>query len=115
MTTATTKKVTHKRGNTFVRGFRFWADKTKNERLDLTNYTIRSQVKKGATLVETLTVTITDPLLGEFKLSSLPRTDQWPIGDLEWDIELTNTITGQVISTETYMVSCGKGVTGPIV
>lgn len=111
----TTKKVIHKRGNTFVRGFRFWADKAEMERLDLTDYTIRSQVKKGSTLVEDLDITIIDPLLGEFKVSSIPRTDLWPVGDLEWDIELTNTVTTQVISTETYIISCSKGITGPIV
>lgn len=105
------KKIIHKRGSTFKKGFIAWEDKAQDKRLDLTKYTIRSQIRKGPTLVEELTPTIIDPLLGLYNLSSVLDTSLWPTGNLSWDIRLTNTTTGQIVASETAIIECEKGVT----
>ena len=99
-----------KRGDTFYRPLIFWQDKSTNTRLSLVNYTIRSQIRKGSTLVAELVVTKTDAANGE-ALLSFADTRNFPAGDLVCDIELTNTLTGQIISSKTFTIPVEKDIT----
>lgn len=77
---------------------------------DLTNWTIRSQVRRNSQLIDTLDVTIVDAATGRYTLSSSGATTAWPIAVLESDIEYTSP-NGQIVSTETYSINCVKDVT----
>jgi hypothetical protein len=96
---------------------------------DLTGWTVRSQVRRGSTLVHELTVEDWTPAPGgsSFQLValtpsvSLPgvdmskpgvlgATDDWPVGELLCDIEYTGP-TGVIISTETFTIECVADIT----
>lgn len=79
--------------------------------VDITTWTIRSQIRKSGVLIETLTPTITDGAAGIYTLSeSAPGvTTSWEVGNYECDIEYTN--GGVVISTETFCIQVAKDIT----
>ena len=100
-----------KRGDTFtLPQLVFWEDKAQLLRYPLTGVTIKSQIRKGSTLVDTLIPVITDELNGEFSLSQSASSENWPTGELSMDIEFTLS-TGQVISTATVSITCVKDIT----
>lgn len=101
--------IVHKRGDTF----KLMCAVAINEvAQDITGWAIASQVRKGSILVETLTIEPISAAAGTFMLTSEQRTDSWPTGDLQLDVEYTLS-SGQVISTETLTISCIKDVTQP--
>lgn len=77
--------------------------------VDLTGWTIRSQVRNGEALVADLGVTITNAAAGQYQLTKNDTTS-WPVKDLSCDIEYT-TDSGQIVSTETFTISCKADVT----
>lgn len=92
----------------FKRGDTFTA-LAQREGVDITNTTIRSQIRFGAWSHE-LTVTVTDAANGEFTLSaSADWTRLWPTGTARWDIEYTD--NGNVHSTETIALTIVEDVT----
>lgn len=102
--------VVMKRGDTFYKEFILWKNKTAGEPLPLTGVTIRSQIRKGNTLVDTLVPTIVDELNGRFSLQQSASSENWPVADLSWDIEFTFP-NNHKKSTITIVIECGKDVT----
>lgn len=100
-----------KRGDTFyLPQLILWKDKAGTERQPLTGVVIKSQVRKGSTLIDTLVPVITDELSGEFSLEQSKASDDWPTGELSMDIEFT-LASGQIISTVTVVITCIKDIT----
>lgn len=82
-----TERIQHKRGDTLSLDLEVTQD---NAALDLTGYTITSQVRaKNGTLVADLTVAVTDAVQGELTVSS-EETQEWPLGPLPWDVEFNS-------------------------
>lgn len=97
-----------KRGDTFIIQV---AVKQDNIPIDITGWSVKSQLKKGSTLVETLDFTAVDMPNGIYELSSpASKTELWPVGVLDCDIQYT-TLTPQVISTDTFQVNVIKDIT----
>lgn len=97
-----------KRGDSFLMACVY---KEGNEPYDVTNFTIRSQVRSSSDeLVQELTVTkadqSTDP--GAFVLSA-GVIDSWPVDLLRCDIEFSE--EGTVRSTQTFMIPVVEDVT----
>ena len=100
-----TARITIKRGDTFaVQGTVSGLGAN-----GLTNWTIKSQVRMGRSLVCNLVVTIINAITGIYQLT-YTNTAAWPTTILQADIKYT-TDTGQVISTETFEIECKAGVT----
>lgn len=100
-----------KRGDTFILPqVILWQDKAQLIRHSLTGVTIKSQIRKGSTLVDTLVPVITDEVNGEFSLSQSASSESWPTGELNMDIEFT-LASGQIISTITVPITCIKDIT----
>lgn len=104
--------VTHKRGNTFEVQATY-ADDATGESIDLTGYTIASQVRSpGGDLVSTMAVTIPDQTIpanrGKFSMR-VSDTTAWPIGELLWDVQYSFDET--VISTETITIQVAQDIT----
>lgn len=104
--------ITLKRGDTFQ-----IAVETPGK--DLTGYTVRSQVRRGTSLIHTLTLTdfLPGPGGSMFQLiafnpgGTLPgATVGWPVGELLCDIEYTAP-SGLVVSTETFTIECVADIT----
>ena len=78
---------------------------------DLTGWTGRAQVRdtKGR-LVQELVFTWVDQVRGMFRVEALD-TDHWPVGNVEMDVEMTNTDTGFVMSSPTLSFRVVQDVT----
>ena len=70
--------------------------------VDMSSWSVASQVRDGETLVADLTLTWVDRAQGQFRLSG--ATGDWPKKKLDWDIKYT-TDTGQIIHTDTVIVA----------
>jgi hypothetical protein len=72
--------------------------------LDLTGYAIACHVRKGGALVDTMSVVVTDAVLGQYNLypSIASRTQNWPVGDLVADIQYSR--LGVVVHTEDFFI-----------
>lgn len=101
--------ITHKRGDTFELNMTL---ENQGIAIDLTGWTIASQVRAGDdSLVDDLTVTITDAAAGQVTVSATAaETEQWPTGQLDWDIEFTDP-SGAVSSSDTITVTVVKDIT----
>lgn len=105
--------IKHKRGDTFILPLcTFWKNKTTQEKQSLANVTIRSQIRKGSTLVDTLVPTVISEAEGTFSLSESATTKNWPVAVLDIDIEFTLN-TNQIISTTTFQIEVIKDITLP--
>lgn len=78
--------------------------------VNITGWSIRSQIRRNNQLVDDLVVTVTDALMGKYTIASSGSTENWPVAQLRTDIEYT-TDTGQIVSTETYYINCVEDVT----
>lgn len=78
--------------------------------VDITGWTIISQVRRGGKLIATLDVTIVDATSGTFTLTqdNLITVD-WPVADLECDIEFITT-SGKN-SSETFIIHTKRDIT----
>lgn len=89
-----------KRGDTFTLGCQFTT--SKGVPVDLTGYTIRSQIRKSSgDLLAELTSEITDYIQGKYVLTN-NTTTSWDIGKHHCDIEYSK--DGTVFSTDTFVV-----------
>lgn len=91
--------ITHKRGDTLE-----WViTLTDNgNAVNISTWTIRSHVRQGATLTQSLTVTKTDSANGIFSLTATAaQTTSWSIGSHSVDVEFTDN-SSNVFSTETF-------------
>ena len=100
---------THKRGDTFELNSTL---ENEGVPVDITNFTITSQVRQSDdTLVQALTVSVTDAVAGEFTISATAaETEVWEPGKLECDIEFVEP-SGEVNSTETFAINVIKDIT----
>jgi hypothetical protein len=93
--------VTHKQGDSFE-----WVvTLTENSvAVDITNYSIRAQIRANDTLIAALTVTKTNAAAGIFSVTATAaQTDTWSAGSHQCDIEFTDGLS-EVFSTETFDV-----------
>lgn len=101
--------IIHKRGDTFE-----LAATLENEgnAVDITNFTITAQVRESDdTLLQALTVTVTDAAAGAFTLSATPaQTETWKVQKYESDIEFIDG-GGEVNSSETFIINVIKDIT----
>jgi hypothetical protein len=103
------KKVSHKRGDTFI--FSAQVKDEDESSIDLTGWQIRSQIRKeNFTVVDTLVITITDAVDGKYQISSNKDPNTLPLGEHHWDIEFTDS-SGRVISTETLIINIVEDIT----
>jgi hypothetical protein len=100
--------ITHKRGDTLE-----WVvTLTQNSvAVDITDWTIRSQIRQDTTLVYEFLVTKTNAGSGVFSLSATAaQTATWPLGSLLIDIEFIDP-TGFVISSQTFTMQLVRDIT----
>lgn len=74
--------------------------------VDITGWTIASQVRYAKNLISDLDCTITNVTQGQFTIS-LPKeqTALWPIRNLKCDIQFDRPIEGRV-SSQTFTIKC---------
>lgn len=94
--------ITHKQGDTLE-----WviALTEGGSAVDISDWSIRAQIRQNDTLIATLTTTVTNSSGGVFSLSATKTaTDSWAAGNHSCDIEFTDN-TNDVFSTETFVVT----------
>ncbi len=79
--------------------------------VDITGWTIASQVRYARKLISDLDVTITNAAQGEFSIS-LPKeqTAIWPVRKLKCDIQFDRPVEGRV-SSQTFIIDCTEDQT----
>lgn len=100
--------ITHKRGDTLE-----WVVSLTQDAVvvDITDWTITSQIRQETTLTETLTVTVVDAPNGKFNLSATPtQTNLWALGSHSVDIEFID-VGGFVVSSQTFTLQLVRDVT----
>jgi hypothetical protein len=102
-------RINFKRGDTFLLRASVNDGTEDANPVDITGWTIRSQIRDGNTLVDTCTVTITDDAAGEYELL-VEDTTEWPTRVLRCDIEYT-TDADQITSTETFEICVIRDIT----
>jgi hypothetical protein len=95
-----------KRGDTYSLDDQLVIDDGLNTPFPLTGYTLRSHVRDASkALITTCTCTVTNALLGTYKVSCTPiDTATWVVGQLFTDIEFT-AADGFKFSTETFTIN----------
>ncbi len=75
-----------------------------NDPVDISGWTIASQVRYSKRLISDLSVVITDPVQGSFAIA-LPSTQtaSWPARKLKCDIQFDSPIGGRV-SSQTFII-----------
>ena len=94
--------ITHKQGDTLE-----WVITLTDggSAVDITDWSIRAQIRQNDTLIAALTTTVTDAAGGVFSLTATATaTDSWAAGNHSCDIEFTDD-TSEVFSTETFTVT----------
>lgn len=101
--------ITHKRGDTFELSCTL---ENQGVPVDITNFTITSQLRlSDDTLLQALTVTVTDAAAGAFTLgATATETEGWGIASYECDIEFVEG-SGEVNSSQTFTVNVLKDIT----
>ena len=101
--------ITHKRGDTFELSCTL---ENQGVAVDITNFTITSQVRQSDdTLLQALTVTVTDAAAGAFTLgATATETEGWGIASYECDIEFVEP-GGEVNSSQTFTINVLKDIT----
>lgn len=102
-------EIAHKRGDTFELTCSL---ENGGNPVDITGWTVAAQLRKGDdTLVQSVTVTVTDASAGEFTVTAAStETDDWPIENLDIDVEFTEA-SGAVSSSETFTINVIKDIT----
>jgi hypothetical protein len=102
--------MTHKRGDTFSLSITVTDPNNGNAVVDITGWTIRSQIRRGKNLTEELTVTITDAVNGVFTMVATDaQTALWKVDTHTCDIQVTR--PSGVTSSETFNVVVCEDVT----
>ena len=101
--------ITHKRGDTFELSCTL---ENEGVAVDITNFTITSQLRlPDDTLLQALTVTVTDAAAGAFTLSATSNeTEGWGVASYQCDIEFIEG-SGEVNSSETFVLNVIKDIT----
>jgi|TARA_S200002703_G_scaffold80215_1_gene69142 hypothetical protein len=101
-------EITHKKGDTLE-----WViSLTENAAaVDISDFSIRAQIRQTSTLIATLTTTITNASGGVFSLTATAtNTASWTVGTHSCDIEFTDN-SGDVFSTETFKLKLIDDIT----
>lgn len=79
--------------------------------VDITGWTLTSQVRYARKLISDLDVTITNAGIGQFTIS-LPhaQTALWPVRKLKCDIQFDRPVAGRV-SSKTFIIECTEDQT----
>ena len=100
--------ITHKRGDTLEWVVTLTQD---GAAVDITGWTITSQVRQDDTLIQSLTVTVVDAANGNFNLSATAaETAAWALGTHSVDIEFIN-LDSFVVSSQTFTLQLVKDIT----
>lgn len=100
--------ITHKRGDTLEWVVTLTQDAVA---VNITDWTIKSQIRQDTTLIAELTVTKTNSLSGQFSLTATAtQTASWTLGTSSVDIEFTDP-TGYVVSSQTFTLQLVKDIT----
>lgn len=101
--------ITHKRGDTFELTCSL---ENQGNDVDITGWTVAAQLRKtDDTLVQNMTITVTNAAAGEFTISAPDtETDDWPIENLEIDVQFTES-SGNISSSETFTIAVIKDIT----
>lgn len=75
----------------------------------LAGVTLTSQVRHKDKWVATLTITVTDLLIGTYRITAPEGTLSWPVGDLYWDIR--ESYGGVVRLSETMRIRIERAMT----
>lgn len=79
--------------------------------VDITGWTITSQIRYSKKLIDDVTVTITDATAGEFTISvDKANTAIWPARKLKCDIQFDRPSEGRV-SSQTFIISVSEDQT----
>lgn len=106
-----TAQLTIKRGDDFRMDISLTDPNNNNDPVDITGWTIRSQVRRGKNLTAELTVAIIDAANGQFRLTApASATETWKVDTHKCDIEFTQPAIG-VTSSETFEVIVSEDVT----
>jgi len=101
-------EITHKKGDTLEWVISLTED---SSAVDITDFTIRSQIRQTSTLIATLTTTITNATGGVFSLTATASaTASWTTGTHSCDIEFTDA-NDEVFSTETFKLKLIDDIT----
>lgn len=101
--------ISHKRGDTFELTCSL---ENQGNDVDITGWSVAAQLRKtDDTLVQDMTVTVTDAAVGEFQITADDtETDDWPIENLEIDVQFTES-SGNISSSETFTIAVIKDIT----
>lgn len=103
--------INFKIGDTFSISGQLLSDAVGSPPINMTDYTLRSQIRNNGQVVQSLAASVTDAVNGAYSLTATPaQTVLWPVGTSEMDIEFTSN-TGAVTSTETIYINCKNDVT----
>ncbi len=79
--------------------------------VDITGWTITSEVRYGSKLIAPLQVQMVTPSVGQFNLLASPSvTKDFPLKPLECDVMFTKT-NGDVVHSPTFILDVERGVT----
>lgn len=106
-------KIPFKRGDTF--SLQCTVADSASAAQDITGWGIRAQVRDADVLVAELEALTIDAARGVYRLrkahnAATAPTSAWPVKVLAVDVEYT-TDSGDVISTETFLIDCKADVT----
>lgn len=95
---------TFKRGDDFSIPMNLTDPSNSDAPIDITGWTIASQVRYAKELIDDLTVTITDAANGLFTISlGYAATAAWPVRKLKCDIQFDRPSDGRVSSDTFYI------------
>jgi|TARA_R110000787_G_scaffold267515_1_gene373880 hypothetical protein len=100
--------ITHKRGDTLEWVVALTQD---GAVVDITGWTISSQIRQDTTLIDNLTVIIVNAANGEFNLTATTtQTASWTLGSHSIDIEFIDT-SAFVVSSQTFTLQLVRDIT----
>lgn len=100
--------ITHKRGDTLEWVVTLTQD---GSIVNISDWTITSQIRQDTTLIASLTVTKTDSTNGVFSLTATAAsTASWSLGTHSVDIEFIND-SGFVVSSQTFTLQLVRDIT----
>ena len=100
-----------KRGDDFIIPMTLTDPDNNGTPVNITDWTIASQVRYARKLISDLSVTITNGPAGEFTIS-LPKeqTAIWPARKLKCDVQFDRPVEGRV-SSNTFIIDCTEDQT----
>lgn len=111
MAVASSININHIRGDDLSIAMALTDPQDSNAAIDITGWTIRSQVRQSGTLVSALTITVTNASGGLFTASATAATtDDWPIDVLDCDVEFTRPTDG-VVSSQPFTITVCEDIT----